>query len=223
MMNKNMTKRTLILSLASLLLCFTMLLGTTFAWFTDSVVSSSNKIVAGNLKVDLEVLADDNSAWSSIKENPAPIFVYDNWEPGFVQVKVLRVVNKGTLALKWKAALTAAAPLNELADVIDVYVKVGVEEYPDERVDLEGWEKVGNLASFIENIETTTVGELAANTSASLGIAFKMQEEAGNIYQKKELGAFDIMILATQLNAEEDSFGPDYDESAEYDDPRNNP
>ena len=220
MMNKNMTKRTLILSLASLLLCFTMLLGTTFAWFTDSVTSAGNKIASGNLKVDLEVLAEDNSAWSSVKDDPAPIFNYDKWEPGFVQVKVLRVVNKGTLALKWKAALTSTSPLNELADVIDVYVKVGVEEYPDERVDLDGWTKVGTLADFIENIETTTVGELAANTSAALGIAFKMQEDAGNTYQDKELGAFDIMILATQLNAEEDSFGPDYDESAEFNDPR---
>ena len=56
-MNKSMTKRTLILSLASLVLCFTMLLGTTFAWFTDSVTSTGNKIASGTLKVDLEVLA----------------------------------------------------------------------------------------------------------------------------------------------------------------------
>lgn len=221
MMNKSMTKRTLILSLASLVLCFTMLLGTTFAWFTDSVTSTGNKIASGTLKVDLEVLAEDGSAWASVKDDPAPIFNYEKWEPGFVQVKVLRVVNEGSLALKWKAALSSAAPVGELAQVIDVYVKVGLEEYPDKRVDLDTWENVGTLANFIDNIETTTIGELAANSSAALGIAFKMQESADNTYQGKELGAFDIMILATQLAAEDDSFGIDYDVNAEYNDPRN--
>ena len=47
------TKRSLLLSVLSLMLCITMLLGTTYAWFTDSVTSGKNKIVAGNLDVEL--------------------------------------------------------------------------------------------------------------------------------------------------------------------------
>ena len=47
------TKRALIASILMLALCFTALVGTTFAWFTDSVTSSGNKIVAGKLDVGL--------------------------------------------------------------------------------------------------------------------------------------------------------------------------
>ena len=36
-----------------LLLCVSMLVGSTFAWFTDSVTSSGNRIVSGKLAVDL--------------------------------------------------------------------------------------------------------------------------------------------------------------------------
>lgn len=44
-----------------------------------------------------------------------------------------------------------------------------------------------------------------------------MQETAGNKYQDKTLGAFDIMILATQNTVEEDTFDNQYDVNAEYD------
>ena len=54
MMNKKSTKRSLLLSALSLVLCLSMLVGTTFAWFTDSVTSGKNRIVAGNLDVELE-------------------------------------------------------------------------------------------------------------------------------------------------------------------------
>ena len=47
------TKRALVSSALALLLCFTMLLGTTYAWFTDSVSTVNNKIVAGNLDIEL--------------------------------------------------------------------------------------------------------------------------------------------------------------------------
>ena len=46
-MQKKITKRALLVSLISLLLCSTMLIGSTFAWFTDSAATSVNKIEAG--------------------------------------------------------------------------------------------------------------------------------------------------------------------------------
>ena len=48
------TKRALFSSVMALILCFSMLVGTTFAWFTDEVKSGVNQIVAGNLDVELE-------------------------------------------------------------------------------------------------------------------------------------------------------------------------
>ena len=53
MTNSKQTKSALFSSVVALLLCFTMLLGTTFAWFTDSASTSVNKIQAGTLDIQL--------------------------------------------------------------------------------------------------------------------------------------------------------------------------
>ena len=165
----------------------------------------------------LEKNEDGTTNWTSLKESKAPIFDYDLWEPGYTDVKILKVENEGSLALKWMAKFVSDAELSILADVIDVYVKPSAEElaYPADR-DLTGYTKVGTVADFVNTIEETTTGTLTPSGTdgsvAYLGIALKMQESAGNTYQGKELGAFDIMIVATQLDYESDSFGKDYDE-----------
>ena len=210
------TKRALLLSALSLLMCVSMLIGSTFAWFTDSVTSAGNKIQAGTLKIDLELLEEDGS-WTSIKDSQKALFDYDKWEPGYTEVKVLRVTNKGTLALKWIAKLVSANTLTDLANVIDVYVNTSVTAYPQNRADISGWDNAGTLADFVNNISNTTYGDLEAGETAYLGLAFKMQEGAGNEYQGMDLGgAFDIMIMATQLTYEEDSFDDQYDVDASY-------
>ena len=220
-MKKQNTKHSLIMSAISLLLCFSMLLGTTFAWFTDSVTSTGNKIQSGTLKVDLELLNKENGTWASIKESKAPIFDYANWEPGYVDAKVFKIDNEGSLALKWMAKFVSANELSILADVIDVYVlPYGVladdstVEYPTR--ELAGYTKVGTVREFVNTIEQTTNGTLLEGQSAYLGIALKMQESAGNDYQNKTIAPFDIQIVATQLESEFDSFGNDYDEESTY-------
>ena len=101
MTNKKSTKKALIISALCLLLCVSMLVGATFAWFTDSVSSAKNKIVAGNLDVELEWSADGNT-WAKV-EGAANIFDPNAlWEPGHTEVVYLRVANKGTLALKYQ-------------------------------------------------------------------------------------------------------------------------
>ena len=216
-------KQRLIAAVLVLVMLVGSLIGTTFAWFTDEVTSSGNKIISGSLKVDLELLDKATGNWSSLKETNKPIFDYDNWEPGYVDAKILRVENEGTLALKWKAQFVSEFELSKLAEVIDVYVKAyGVladsttVSYPADRT-LEGYTKVGTVAEFVNTIEQTTYGNLLAGEVAYLGIALKMQENAGNEYQDLDLGgAFDIRIVATQMAYEGDSFGKDYDDKAEW-------
>ena len=223
MTKKYSTKKALIASTLSLVLCFSMLIGTTFAWFTDTAISSGNKIVSGTLKVDLELLDKESGTWASVKENSDPIFTHENWEPGYIDAKVLKVDNEGNLDLKWKAKVVSERPLTALADVIDVYVYAwGVLEdasavaYPADR-NLDGYTRVGTLAEFVNSVEETTYGSLKAGESAYLGIALKMQESAGNEYQKMDIGGkFDIQIVAGQLASEKDSFGSDYDSDAIY-------
>ena len=65
----------LALNVAAIVIVFAILIGATFAWFTDSAVSGSNKIQAGTLKVDLELL-DRHNGWISLKTEQAPIFNY---------------------------------------------------------------------------------------------------------------------------------------------------
>ena len=53
MNNTKTTKRALLSSVAAMLICVAMLIGTTFAWFTDSASTAVNKIQAGTLDVQL--------------------------------------------------------------------------------------------------------------------------------------------------------------------------
>ncbi len=221
MTKQKSTKRALLLSALSLLLCVLMLIGSTFAWFTDSATSASNKIQSGTLKLDLEALDKESGEWNSIKEEKAALFNYNKWEPGYTVVKLLKVENEGNLALKWVAKVVSAKKLTKLADAIDVYVlPYGVLEdpsgvaYPAGR-SLDGYTKVGTLNEFVNTIQETTYGTLNANESAYLGIALKMRESAGNEYQNLDLaGAFDIQVIATQNTVEYDSFNNQYDADA---------
>ena len=213
-------KKSLLLSALALILSISMLVGTTFAWFTDSVTSIGNKIQSGSLKVDLELLDKETGEWHSLKKSQAPIFNYDKWEPGYIDTKVLKVENEGNLALKCVAKFYSEKQLSILADVIDVYVRPSDSEigYPTDR-SLEGYTCVGSLSTFINSIEKTTYGTLEAKEASYLGIALKMRDEAGNEYQNLSLGgAFDIRIFATQHTSESDSFDNQYDKNSLFDD-----
>ena len=216
-MSKKSTKKALLLSALAMFACVAMLIGSTFAWFTDSVTSAGNKIQAGTLKIDLELLDKESGEFKSIKNSSAPLFNYDLWEPGYTDVKVLKIENEGTLALRWVAQFQSNVELSALANVIDVYVKTSETAigYPADR-NLDGYTKVGTVADFVNTIESTTNGTLLAGKAAYMAIALKMQESAGNEYQGLSLGEFDIRIFATQYTYEEDSFDEQYDAGAPW-------
>ena len=50
---QNKTSKQLLASVLALALCCVMLLGTTFAWFTDTATTAVSSIQSGTLKVDL--------------------------------------------------------------------------------------------------------------------------------------------------------------------------
>ena len=74
------TKKSLMTSVVALLLCFSMLLGTTYAWFTDRVANEGNIVQTGNLNAEMywsdTLLAADSNAWQNA--DGVPIFTYDN-------------------------------------------------------------------------------------------------------------------------------------------------
>ncbi len=101
MTKQKSTKRALLLSALALLMCVSMLIGSTFAWFTDSVTSGNNKIVSGNLDVVLEYKTDWTEDWEEVNKDTKLFKEGALYEPGYTEIVYLRVSNAGSLALKY--------------------------------------------------------------------------------------------------------------------------
>ncbi len=220
MTNSKLTKRSLLASSISLLLCFTMLLGTTFAWFTDSATSVGNKIMAGNLNVELYM--HDGTDYVNISENKDPIFgsygssVAQNvnidtlWEPGKTQVAYLKIANEGNLALKYQVALNTINP----ADGKDLYKVMQYQIAPDAQPLSATWTAgAGINVTPGTAIVADEYVPMQPNDAHYFALLVHMDENAGNDYMNGKV-EFDISVIATQLNAESDSFGTDYDKNA---------
>ncbi len=238
MKRKNTTRNALFTSIISMLLCVSMLVGTTFAWFTDEVTSGGNKIQAGTLQIDLLHLVDGE--WISLKDNSEhKVFDYDLWEPGYTQVETLKIANLGNLALQYQMNVVAeeSTPIlgpngENLADVIDVYMCFGESEATsfDDIANDTSWWKMGTLAELMASPEgitqgkmlpagATYEGELLGQNGVMIGecaasIALHMQEAAGNEYQGLSVGNLYINLNAIQYTFEEDSFDDQYDANA---------
>ncbi|MBP3606296.1 MAG: leucine-rich repeat protein [Clostridia bacterium] len=207
------TRSALVSSVLALLLCFSMLLGTTFAWFTDSVSSSGNVIKAGNLDVEMEWKdATAAGAQKTYKDaSEGAIFNYDKWEPGYVEAKNVKISNVGTLALKYHLNIAAKGEVSELANVIDVYYAEG--EYVLADRSMTELTKIGTLADVLDGMPANMAGDLEAEKSDIVTIALKMQEDAGNEYKGLSIGtSFAVVLMATQDNVEADSFDENYDD-----------
>ena len=220
MTKQKSTKRALLLSALSLLMCVSMLIGSTFAWFTDSVTSSGNIIKSGTLDVEMywaegtEDPKADATAWTDA--STGAIFNNDKWEPGYVEVRHIKIANEGTLALKYQLKIMANGEVSDLADVIDVYYVDPAVKVTD-RTQLTEDKYLGTLAEALAGLDTTASGELAANTADTITLALKMQESAGNEYQNKSIGSdFSVVLMATQATAEKDRFDDQYDAGATF-------
>lgn len=225
--NNKSTKRALIASIVSIILCMAMMMGATFAWFTDSVSSGKNTITAGNLDIsatyqDVDdegsttyTLPDTFTRSSSVTFSAAKneinkdtaIISEDLWEPGAVGAKLITVTNNGSLAATIKLDFTLEDTGLQNALWYD-FVKVndtGVVGTFTKRA-------MSTLESYTEKITI----DLDAKESVSFILFYGMNEEAGNEYQGKTFSAY-VDVLATQADGfESDSFGDDYDESASY-------
>ena len=208
--NQKATKRALLTSVMALVMCVVMLVGTTFAWFTDTASTGVNKIVSGNLKVDI-IGADSDSHieklnFTKVATTDAEAGAEILWEPGCRYLtEGFRIANKGNLALKWKAQVnTGTTAANEgnfdLLDVIDFYLVTKAAD---------GTKTETALDEFTGNLKKT-------ETSDVYYIKGVMQTTAGNDYQGLELSGITITVYATQDTVENDSFDNQYDKDATY-------
>ena len=110
MNNKKATKRALLTSVMALAMCVVMLVGTTFAWFTDTASTGVNKIQAGNLDIEVEYRTTADGNWQLL-DNATDLFGTEDtrFEPGHTRVVELRITNAGNLALKYKIGMNVVS------------------------------------------------------------------------------------------------------------------
>ena len=191
--NKKATKRALLTSVMALVMCVVMLVGTTFAWFTDTASTAVNKIQAGNL--DIKLLAEDGvtSLEGATLEWQKATDAEDEdilWEPGCrYKLQPIIIKNAGNLALKYKVVITGIKGDAKLNEAIE-------------------W--------TIDGVSLDEEKPLLAGESAKLMIEGHMKKEAGNEYQGLSIDGIGITVYATQYTHENDSYDKTYDEDATY-------
>ena len=204
------TKRALLTSALAIVACVAMLIGSTFAWFTDTASTGVNKIQAGNLKVDIVDEAGNslkNTTLDFVKSPDAPAGEKILWEPGCTyKLPTFRIVNKGNLALKYKVVINGVDGDAKLLEAIDFFV----EKNGADKVKLEGWEGI-----LLPKGAVATDGTDAEKTDP-ITISGCMKKEAGNAYQGLSIEGISIKVYATQYTYESDSFDDQYDAKATY-------
>ena len=177
-------------------MCVSMLVGTTFAWFTDTASTAVNKIQAGTLDVQLldergRSLEGQTLSWKKAADGANQAVL---WEPGCTyELQPIVIKNAGNLALKYKIVISG----------------------------IQGDAALNNAIEWtITNTSTVTALDadhaLAAGASDTLTIKGHMREDAGNEYQGKSIEGIAITVVATQYTYESDSNNNQYDVNAEY-------
>ena len=193
MTSSKSTKRALVSSALAILMCVAMLIGTTFAWFTDTASTAVNKIQAGTL--DVKLLAEDGvtSLEGATLEWQKAAGADDEdilWEPGCrYKLQPIIIKNAGTLALKYKIVISGIDGDAKLNEAIE-------------------W--------TINGVSLDEEKPLLAGAFDTLMIEGHMKEEAGNEYQGLSIDGIGITVYATQYTYENDSYNNTYDEDATY-------
>lgn len=216
MTNTKSTKRALLSSILATFLCFAMLLGTTFAWFTDKVESGNNIITAGNLDIKL-THADKGTQGVSV-EVDGDTELFDDvalWEPGAMAWEKFTISNEGTLDLKYLFTLNAnhATEVNGISFAEMLKVAVVDADFKYTR------EEVASITEW-KSLETFSLpGTLNDQESYTFGIVIWWQPSENdnifNIADKVEVSV-GVTLVATQLVSEEDGFDSSYDKGAPW-------
>lgn len=246
MTSSKSTKRALLTSALALLMCVAMLIGATFAWFTDTASTEVNKIQAGNLDLEVEYRTTANGDWKTL-DNATDLFGSEGtlFEPGHTRVVELKIKNAGNLALKYKIGMnviseTAGTNKDGKPYKLSNYLKVAtspIQQYDpnagphdvsyvmEQLIFVKGnvlaWEH-RDFANFeLEYTSGGSVHELKPGDAGILGIKVYMPETVGNeanaISAEKAASInFGLNVVATQYTVESDSYGTQYDKDATY-------
>ena len=235
-MTKTNSKKALLSSAFALVLSVAMLIGTTFAWFTDTASTAVNKIQSGNLKVGFQY-------WNGEKyvdAKDATLFSEETlWEPGHTEVVYLKVINQGNLALKYRLNTinTFEYQYAKNSDgnqiLLSKYLKIGIADGKNaaEGVYATREEAIAaaadNLVSYDSCTKDNTLLPATTDSESADYFAFVvyMPTDVGNEanWDKNVRGSygapwirFNLALNATQASYENDSFDNKYDEGVPY-------
>lgn len=223
------TKRALLASVLSVALCCAMLVGSTFAWFTDSVSTSVNRIQAGTLKIAL-VDADGNSlegetlGWKAF-DNRAQDQIF--WEPNATyNTEEFYIKNDGNLNLKFKFLVTGIDGDAKLLEVIDFTAMAEASQFHFNTGAISITPGEGEQFDLLKGytVDTLFYGEQhfdeyvlePGETAGPITITGHMDKLAGNEYQGLSIDGIAITLIAAQATGDEDSFNGTYDADAKY-------
>ena len=236
-MNKN--KQALLHSVVAMLLCISMLIGATFAWFTDSVVSGANVISTGTLKIGLYHTNAAVTSETEVTNETKDLFEVELWEPGVATWENFTVKNEGSLWLKYQLGLNALdvnyveknGTRYYLAEVLKAGVVPGgvLDSNADGTISRE--EAIGQVTDWVALNDVMEKGELAPegdpDSTIAYGVVIRWEPGANDNNLNVNNGSttsdgnpltvdLGVTLAATQQSREEDSFGPDYDTPAEF-------
>lgn len=231
-------KRTLISSAIALVVSCSMLIGTTFAWFTDSATSGVNTIKSGNLDVGLtytnsyngipEEVAEDTKIFMDI--NSEPIL----WEPGAFASGRFEVSNDGLLALKYQlkiiqANATKTKAGKTLADALSVYAllrnkSTGTDDVmQDENLQNLQIDSAipeydpANMPSFKNGFSVEAFLLPGESITYEIGVCWLPSENDNEFNVAGGLSLdFAVSLVATQVSYENDGDGFIYDVGAQF-------
>ena len=239
MNNKRATKRALLTSVMALVMCVVMLVGTTFAWFTDTASTGVNKIQAGNLKMEVTYKNTSDGEFNTLNESTNVFMENALWEPGHVEFAVLNVKNIGTLALKYKLGINIAEEKGSKSVVdnkdfnLSDYIRFAVIDGDQSNL---GRDKLVAAATEKDN-DVLSAGYMKENHLVPVGkenptsgdasekivtLVVWMPTNVGNeanydaAVAKAPVINLGINVAATQYTYESDSFDEMYDKNAQY-------
>ena len=234
---KNYTRR-LLFSMVTMIVCIAMLVGSTFAWFTDVAKSTNNVINPGRLDLEVEYTLDGEN-WEDL-DGAENIFGDGLFEPGYTRVVAFKVRNNGSLAFKYKMSLdiiseklgvnvagenfalsdylvASTAPAQEWTEgnqIGQMYLRLAFDADLHNSI---AWtdSNIRELSFGAEDVVLTHGQEVVSM------IKVCMPTDIGNVANAKDdesipslnLG---VTVTATQAPVEEDSYDNKYDKDATY-------
>lgn len=222
-MRRRNARNSLLGSVLLMLLSCAMLLGTTFAWFSDTTTSGAATIQAGNLKVKLEYAQQPNSSaktqtqelvWQDLPSTAqADLFSGSElFVPDYTGIVYFRVKNAGSLDLTYEYQIVVSdnklglhkddndnETKIDLTDYIQMKVVDPAEDAPLRISEDEFWSGAPLIKDLIP---TGTAG--SAENVGRVGVAYDSSEyttnQSARIVQKGNFGSVIAIALRMPSN-----------------------